>query len=81
MRTILIVEDNESCAETLQIAFESMPETNTIVLRSPDAALVALREGGNDIAALVTDLHTRVTVSSSFACFAPKAAMRICRCF
>jgi CheY-like chemotaxis protein len=59
MRTILIVEDNESCAETLQIAFESMPETNTIVLRSPDAALVALREGGNDIAALVTDLHMR----------------------
>ena len=30
MRTILIVEDNETCAETLQIAFESMPGMKTV---------------------------------------------------
>jgi CheY-like chemotaxis protein len=57
MRTILIVEDNATCAETLQIAFESMPEMKTIVLETPDAALEALRDCANDIAAVVTDLH------------------------
>ena len=29
MRTILIVEDSETCAETLQIALESMPGLKT----------------------------------------------------
>jgi len=47
MRTILIVEDSETCAETLQIALESMPGLETVVLQNLGAAL----------AALVTDLH------------------------
>jgi len=57
MRTILIVEDNDTCAETLQIALETMPGLTTLVLRSPDAALAALRNENNDVAALVTDLN------------------------
>src|SRR5580704_9254248 len=57
MRTILIVEDSETCAETLQIALESIPGLKTMVLPSLSAALAALRSGDNDIAALVTDLH------------------------
>jgi two-component system chemotaxis response regulator CheY len=57
MRTILIVEDSETCAETLQIALESMPGLATMVLPSLKAALAVLRNEQNDVAALVTDLH------------------------
>jgi len=57
MRTILIVEDSETCAETLQIALESIPGLKTIVLPSLGAALAALRNDDHNIAALVTDLH------------------------
>ncbi len=57
MRTILIVEDNETCAETLQIALESIRGHKTVVLRSPGAALAALQKSESEIAALVTDLH------------------------
>jgi len=57
MRTILIVEDSETCAETLQIALESMPGMKTMVLQDVAAALAALRNDDYDIAALVTDLH------------------------
>ncbi len=57
MRTILIVEDSETCAETLQIAFESMPGMRTVVLQSLSAALAALQNDDHNIAALVTDLH------------------------
>ena len=57
MRTILIVEDSETCAETLQIALESLPGMKTQVLQNLSAALIALRREDSDIAALVTDLH------------------------
>ena len=56
-RMILIVEDNETCAETLQIALESIPGHQTCVSRSPAAALATALKDGNDIAAIVTDLH------------------------
>ena len=54
---ILIVEDSETCAETLQIALESIPGLRTLVLSTPDAALAVLRREDADIVALVTDLH------------------------
>src|SRR5215831_6143965 len=57
MKAILIVEDSETCAESLQIALESLPGLNTLVLPTPGAAIAALRKEGNNIAALVTDLH------------------------
>ena len=56
-RLILIVEDSEPCAETLQIALESIPGVETRVSRSPNAALAAAIAAGNDVAAVVTDLH------------------------
>jgi len=56
-KLVLIVEDSETCAETLQIAFESMPGVKTVVLPSLGAALTALRNEDINIAALVTDLH------------------------
>ena len=56
-RLILIVEDSEPCAETLQIALESIPGIETLVSRNPKAALAAALTDGNDIAAVVTDLH------------------------
>jgi CheY-like chemotaxis protein len=57
MRQIIIVEDSQSCAETLQIALESIPGLETRVLHSPLAAISAMRESNGEIAAIVTDLH------------------------
>jgi len=56
-RLILIIEDSETCAETLQIALESIPGVETRAVRSPRAAIAALQDRGNDVAAIVTDLH------------------------
>jgi CheY-like chemotaxis protein len=56
-RLILIVEDNETCAETLQIALESIPGVETRVSRSMNAGLAAALAEENEIAAIVTDLH------------------------
>jgi two-component system chemotaxis response regulator CheY len=56
-RVILIVEDSETCAETLGIALESIHGVATRAVKSPRAAFAALGETGNDIAAIVTDLH------------------------
>ncbi|MCU1326452.1 MAG: response regulator receiver protein [Bryobacterales bacterium] len=56
-RIILIVEDSEACAETLQIALEMLPEVETRAVRGVHAALGVMAEAGNDIAAVVTDLN------------------------
>ena len=58
-RLVLIVEDSETCAETLQIALESMPGLEVRATNSPRAAIATLREAapGNEIAAIITDLH------------------------
>jgi len=56
-RLILIIEDSETCAETLQIALESIPGVETRAVRNPHAAIAALQDSGNEIAAIVTDLH------------------------
>jgi CheY-like chemotaxis protein len=56
-RLVLIVEDSEACAETLLIALESMPGIEARVIRSPRAAIAAIHDPGNDVAALVTDLN------------------------
>ena len=57
LKQVLIVEDSEACAETLQIALESIPGLETRVIGSPRAAIAALRESHGEIAAIVTDLH------------------------
>ena len=54
-RLVLIVEDSETCAETLQIALELIEGLEVRVVRSPRAAIATLSDSG--IAAIITDLH------------------------
>jgi two-component system chemotaxis response regulator CheY len=54
-RLILIVEDSETCAETLQIALESIDGLEVGVVSNPHAAIAKLN--GAEIAAIITDLH------------------------
>jgi CheY-like chemotaxis protein len=55
-RLVLIVEDSDACAETLQIALESIG-LETRIMSSATDALAALRNIQNDVAAIVTDLN------------------------
>ncbi len=54
---VLIVDDSETCAETLQIALESIPGAETRVTRNTVSALAALRDVDLLFSAVVTDLH------------------------
>lgn len=57
-RTVLIVEDVEACAETLEVAFSGVPD---IDVRSVTGAGEAWRvvESAGEIAAIVTDLQMK----------------------
>jgi two-component system, chemotaxis family, chemotaxis protein CheY len=54
-RKIVIVEDTESCAATLEIAFLSIPDVTVVAVSSARQALEILHNG--PVSALVTDLH------------------------
>src|SRR5579864_2822495 len=54
-RKVIIVEDTDTCAATLEIAFLSIPEVTVVSVSSARQALDILRDG--PVAALVTDLH------------------------
>jgi DNA-binding response OmpR family regulator len=54
-RKVLIVEDTDTCAATLEIAFLAIPGLSVIAVSSARQALEILRAG--PVAALVTDLH------------------------
>jgi CheY-like chemotaxis protein len=56
-RLVLIVEDSEICAETLQIALELIPGVEVRSIGSPRAAIAILHESANEVAALITDLN------------------------
>src|SRR5271165_4935555 len=56
-RLVLIVEDSETCAETLQIALESLPGLEVRAIGDTRAALEALNDAGCEVAAIITDLH------------------------
>lgn len=60
-KLVLIVEDSEDCGETLQIALESIPGLETRVFGNPTEAIAAAFtagfNGGDAVAAVVTDLH------------------------
>jgi CheY-like chemotaxis protein len=55
-KLVLIVEDSETCAETLLIALESLPGVEPRVIPNLRAAIATIQDAGN-VAALVTDLH------------------------
>lgn len=54
-RTVIIIDDSETCGETLQIALESLPGIAISVARNLTSAMSAIN--GNDVAAIITDLH------------------------
>ena len=56
-RTVLIVEDAESCATTLEMAFLSIPGVQVALAKSAQEALRLLRDENCSIGALVTDLN------------------------
>lgn len=58
-RLVIIIDDSDNCAETLQIALESMPGIEIRAVRSPQLAIRAMTEQSDDVAAVVTDLHIR----------------------
>ena len=56
-RTVLIVEDAESCATTLEIALLEIPHIHVRVTPTARQALELLASAGGKICALVTDLN------------------------
>ncbi len=56
-RTVLIVEDAESCATTLEIALLAIPHIHVRVAPTARQALELLASAGGKISALVTDLN------------------------
>ena len=54
-RKVVIVEDTDTCAATLEIAFLAIPDLTVIAVSSARQALEILQSG--TVSALVTDLH------------------------
>lgn len=54
-RKVVIVEDADACAATLEIAFLAIPDVTVVTVSSARQALEILRTG--PVSALVTDLH------------------------
>jgi CheY-like chemotaxis protein len=54
---VLIVEDAETCASTLEIVFSSISGLKTLTASSAEQAWQLLQSRHEDIRALVTDLH------------------------
>ena len=65
-RIVLIVEDSEPCGETLQIALEVIPDLEVRLMQNPRAAMAAMQENGEKVAAIVTDLHLPQTDGFDF---------------
>ncbi len=56
-RMVLIVEDSETCAVTLQIALESLPDVEVHVASSGRAALGLLNRWSHPVGVVITDLQ------------------------
>lgn len=56
-RTVLIVEDAESCATTLEFALLGIPHIHVRVAPTARQALELLASAGGQISAIVTDLN------------------------
>jgi len=63
-RLVLIVEDSETCAETLQIALELIPDIEVRSIQNPRAAIALLNEPGSEIVAIVTDLNLDLSAAN-----------------
>ena len=58
-RTVLIVEDADTCASTLEIALSGMNDVHVMTASSGEEAWRLLADGAQDVAAIVTDLEMR----------------------
>ena len=58
-RTVLIVEDADTCASTLEIAFSTLDNIEVVTAVSGDQAWRLLEDGLDGVAAIVTDLEMR----------------------
>ncbi len=56
-KLVLIIEDSEACAETLQIALELIPGVEVRSIHTPRAAIAILNERVGEVAAIVTDFN------------------------
>lgn len=57
VRTVLIVEDSENCAATVELALLGIPGLSILSAPSGEAALRILREPGSTVQAIITDLN------------------------
>lgn len=57
LRAVLIVEDAETCADTLEILFSSIRDLKILIASNAERAWELLGSQQEDIRALVTDLH------------------------
>jgi CheY-like chemotaxis protein len=55
--SVLIVEDAETCASTLEIIFSSIRGLRVLTAASAERAWEMIESPGQDIRAIVTDLH------------------------
>jgi len=56
-RLVLVIDDSGDCAETLQIAFEALPDLDVLVCSNVRGIWPILERDGERLAAVVTDLH------------------------
>jgi two-component system chemotaxis response regulator CheY len=56
-RVVLIVEDAETCASTLEIAFSSIEDLRIVTASSAEQAWRLIEAAPDDIRAIVTDVH------------------------
>jgi len=58
-RIVLIVEDVETCASTLEIVFSGIDGIDIVAVLSGEQALALLKREENEVVAIVTDLQMR----------------------
>src|SRR5258707_608187 len=58
-RTVIVVEDVDTCAATLEIVFSGIEDLNVITVVNAEKALELLSNGWKNVRAIVTDLHMR----------------------
>jgi two-component system chemotaxis response regulator CheY len=58
-RTVIIVEDVDTCAATLEIVFSGIEDLNVVTVVNAEQALELLEHGWKNVSAIVTDLHMR----------------------
>jgi CheY-like chemotaxis protein len=56
---VIVVEDVDTCAATLEIVFSSIEDLNVITVVNAEKALEFLSNGWKNVSAIVTDLQMR----------------------